>query len=189
MIRCKRNGKFYVGQTWETVEHRLQRHTAGAINKNSAKCPKLYNAIRFYGKENFTAEKIDEAYTQTQADMLEDFYILAANSIEKGYNVKRGGSTGKHSEASKKKIGDSKRGIARRKKDVKKMSDTKIREGTHRGVNHGKAILNEKKVREIRRLHKHGGLAGKLTDIGLIYGVSPQVIYRVVSRKSWTHVK
>jgi group I intron endonuclease len=186
VIKCKRNNKVYVGQTWNTIERRFKDHLKGARNKNNNKLPKLYNAIRYHGEIAFSIEKIDEADTQLQADILEDFYILAANSIKNGYNVKRGGSKGKHAASSKKKVGDAKRGIPRSKEVMQRVSETKIREGIHKGEKHGMAILNEEKVLKIRALVAEGKISK--IDIGRMFNVTPNVIYRVHTGQTWKHV-
>ena len=47
------DGKFYIGKTVKTLEERFRRHL---IRKSS---PKLTNAIRKYGKQNFIIEMIE----------------------------------------------------------------------------------------------------------------------------------
>jgi hypothetical protein len=175
------------------------------LNRKDGGAKVLDNAIRKYGYKNFTVVKLDEAHTQAEVNVLEDFYILASKSIENGYNIKRGGSNGKHSEATKRKIARQKKGKPRPKWVMKKMSETKIREGTHRGVKHGRALLNEEKVREIKKmlekrllLLEEAKLLGRgkkrkrmlsYNDIGKMYGISLQAVYAIFIGKNWSHVK
>jgi hypothetical protein len=55
-----------------------------------------------------------------------------------------------------------------------------------RGTEQPAAVLDDDKVREIRRLYAQGGRT--CWDLGSQYGVSGVVISRVVNRKSWKHV-
>lgn len=61
-----------------------------------------------------------------------------------------------------------------------------IQHGTHQiGERHPMAILNEQAVVRIRNTERRGGYLGTLAKE---YGVTPQAIHRVVTRKSWAHV-
>lgn len=67
----------------------------------------LHNAIQKYGVENFHYEQIlAECDSQEQADLVEDEFIekYDARNPDVGYNLKSGGSHGKHSEETKQKI-------------------------------------------------------------------------------------
>lgn len=63
----------------------------------------------------------------------------------------------------------------------KKMGDA------HRGENNSRAVLNDEKVRQIRA--RYTGAYGELTRMGREYGVTAQMIYSIVNRKSWKHVE
>lgn len=54
-----------------------------------------------------------------------------------------------------------------------------------RGEQHARARLTEADVRNIRRAWKRGE---SLTALGVEYGTTPQNIYSIVHRKSWTHI-
>lgn len=95
------NKKPYVGQTWNTTKGRANGRGSGY-----KECPKLYNAIRKHGWDNFYYEVLAIAYTQEDADNLEDFFIKHLDSINNGYNLKEGGAIGKHSEEAKRKISE-----------------------------------------------------------------------------------
>lgn len=98
------NDKLYVGQTTNTIEFRFAEH-----KKPSSKgCIKLYNAFNKHGKENFKIELIAITFTQEDANYWEDYFILAYNAINNGYNIKRGGTNGPHNETTKQKISISK---------------------------------------------------------------------------------
>ena len=68
----------------------------------------LKRAIKKYGNKNFKSELIEWCYSQEELDQKEDYWILKydSNNPEKGYNIKRGGSHGKHSIESIKLMSD-----------------------------------------------------------------------------------
>ena len=101
----KINGKVYVGQTVKTLESRWKRHCGkwgcGAISK----------AIKKYGSENFTVEKIDCAESKNGLNEKEKYWVDFYGCISpKGYNLKSGGDQVTFSEETKKKISDSHKG-------------------------------------------------------------------------------
>ena len=100
------SGKRYCGQTEETLEVRAR---GGAGYKN---CRYFWHAIQKYGWENFTVEVICLAIGFESANELEDYFIelYDLTNPEKGYNIRKGGSNGKHSEESKRLISQSKMG-------------------------------------------------------------------------------
>lgn len=56
-----------------------------------------------------------------------------------------------------------------------------------RGVQSGRAKLNDAAVREIRQRFAQGGVTKKA--LAVVYGVSAQIIYYVVIGKTWRHVE
>ncbi|MDD4389685.1 MAG: NUMOD3 domain-containing DNA-binding protein [Eubacteriales bacterium] len=95
------NNKCYIGQTTNTPKERWYCYK----NLNCKDQPKLYNALKKYGSDTFVYEIFDDtASDQEELDFLEESYMLCFNSRENGYNIKEGGSRGKHSpETCKKK--------------------------------------------------------------------------------------
>ena len=93
------NDKVYVGQTWSTLAHRWGQHTSG-----KKVCIKLCRALDKYGKSNFKIELITIAHTQEVANHWETYFIKRYDSIKNGYNIREGGSRGKHSEETKIKM-------------------------------------------------------------------------------------
>jgi group I intron endonuclease len=116
---CKTNGKIYIGQTWQTLERRWGN------GGGYWSCTYLHNAITKYGKENFYYETLTFCGTQETADHLEEYFMQKYNSRNPniGYNIRFGGSRGKLSEESKRKIG-----IASAKKIVSEETRMKISE-------------------------------------------------------------
>lgn len=90
----KVNEKRYVGQTTDFSRRKYThfRH----LRENRHANIKLQNAWNKYGEENFIIERIIfENTTKEELDELEKYYIQKYDSINNGYNIKEGGSTGK----------------------------------------------------------------------------------------------
>lgn len=86
----------------------------------------LYAAIRKYGEENFNVEVI-LVCDESNADSKEIEYIahFESTSREKGYNLSSGGSsTFSHSEETKKKISESKKGYVPSPESFLKKNET-----------------------------------------------------------------
>ena len=95
------NGKIYIGQTWYPLSIRM-----GKDGCNYKNCLYLYSAIQKYGSDKFQYEILIQCCKQECADYLEEYFIDQYNSRNHqiGYNIKGGGSIGKHSETTKSKI-------------------------------------------------------------------------------------
>lgn len=109
------NNKIYIGQTTESINKRWIRHC-----QRNSNCTYLGRAIQKYGKENFSIEEIDNAIDFQELNSKEEQWIkyFKTLDINYGYNIRSGGANPKHSEETKKKIGDSNRG-----KTLPKLSD------------------------------------------------------------------
>ena len=85
-ITNKINGKVYIGQ------HKVKSLFA-RDNYLGSGGKRYQNAIKKYGKQNFSKEIITIAMTQSEADVLEKYYIKKYDSTnpEKGYNILVGG--------------------------------------------------------------------------------------------------
>ncbi len=110
-ITNKINGKVYIGQTIKTVNKRFKEH----INSSKCKSRNSYNyplckALRKYGINNFSVEKIEELqdFTQREIDERETYWIKYYNSINKnfGYNQLQGGKTTSHLDLDENKVID-----------------------------------------------------------------------------------
>jgi group I intron endonuclease len=84
------SGNKYVGKTKKTFAIRMNRHRYDSENYID-KCPKLYNAIRLHGWDNFTKQVIYEC----PDDMLNVMEIMSIASYDYmhpgGYNLTLGG--------------------------------------------------------------------------------------------------
>jgi group I intron endonuclease len=98
------SGKSYIGQTCD-LEVREKAH------RKEANCPIFYKAIKKYGWENFEHEILSDGLTLDEANHLEAFYIRSENTLSPfGYNLMTGGGNSRHSEASKAKMSESRKG-------------------------------------------------------------------------------
>lgn len=85
------NGKTYIGQTTQPIEKRFKSH----CYKDG--CTKLYNAMKKYGKKNFSIDLVESIETDSEKDLhkqldkRESFYIRDYDSINNGYNIRDGG--------------------------------------------------------------------------------------------------
>lgn len=99
-LRNKINDKIYVGQTWESLKN-LFDNGNGYQN-----CLLLYNAMLKHGIENFYYEVKTFCGTQETADYWESYFIEKYETCNrvKGYNLRSGGSRGKQSAETKKRM-------------------------------------------------------------------------------------
>lgn len=89
-ITNKINNKIYIGITSKGLSARWKEHLYNAEHG----CPyKLHNAIRKYGKENFSIELIDFCNSWEELEEKEKYYISEYNTLqdEFGYNMTEGG--------------------------------------------------------------------------------------------------
>lgn len=113
------NNKVYIGQTWQTLADRWNSGHGYVF------CIHLNKAIKKYGKDKFQYVVLTMCGTQETADHWEDYFIKHYRSTDKklGYNIKNGGSHGKHTEESKKKIAQSHKGKLHSEETKKKISE------------------------------------------------------------------
>jgi group I intron endonuclease len=101
-LRNTINSKVYIGQTWQSLHDRFDN------SRGYGKCLYLGRAIEKYGKENFYYETLMFCGTQETADYWEIFFIEKYESCNKnkGYNLRYGGSKGRHTDSTKKKLSE-----------------------------------------------------------------------------------
>ena len=90
------NGKCYVGQSWN-IEKRWRDYHSSWVNPQQ---PKLYNAFQKYGKDKFAFDvlvQLPDGLNQDHLDGLEIQWMDRLDSIHSGYNIRGGGSRGRHS--------------------------------------------------------------------------------------------
>ena len=76
------NNKVYIGQTTESLDKRWKRHCGYQLEDGTY----LHKAMKKYGIENFSIEKIVEAKDQKELNELEFFYINQYK--DNCYNIK-----------------------------------------------------------------------------------------------------
>ena len=116
-ITNKINNKVYIGQTTQTVEQRFVQHKKNAekhINRY------LYDAMNYYGYENFFIEQIEEIDNK-KLDNREMYWIkhYKSNNKEYGYNMTKGGGGG-----------DTWSSNPHKELTIKKSHETKIKNGS-----------------------------------------------------------
>jgi hypothetical protein len=115
-IKNKINGKGYIGQTkkyvgkackkWGTFA-RWKSHIREAFKNGKDHCVLLNQAIRKYGVDNFDVIKITDCHIK-ELDELEIHYIKITNTLSPfGYNLKEGGTCGKASVETRKRMEES----------------------------------------------------------------------------------
>lgn len=117
------NGKVYVGLTGDSLTRRWRKNGNGYENQEVVR-----NAINKYGWDNIIHDVLAVDLTKEEADRMEQEWIKMYDSTNRkfGYNVENGGnSIGKHSEETKRKIGESRRGKKHSEESKKKMSEAK----------------------------------------------------------------
>ena len=145
-ITNKINKKIYIGQTIVSLKRRWSGHICKSKKGNTP----LYNAIKKYGKENFNIEEIGGANSIAELNYQEWLLIYKHNTIwPNGYNMMQGGgSKGKKSNYSRKKMSKSQKIAAKKniKYNAKKVID--ISNG-----NIYKSASEVKKIFGIKNIH------------------------------------
>ena len=104
LLTCAANGKQYVGQTTQNLKARFDQHFYSSRKSAPVRSSTpLSNAIKKYGKENFSISLLCSCYSQGELNLMEDLYIACLGTLvdNGGYNLERGGAKGKSSERTK----------------------------------------------------------------------------------------
>lgn len=150
------NNKAYVGQTIQKLAQRRREH----LSLKGYKGSHLLNAIKKYGRNNFSVEVLEECSSIEQLDEREAHWIakLGTTDRTKGYNIAEGGHRVVLSEESRKKISNSLKGRpmlattkdALRKANLgRKLSKEHI-ENTKRGLKGRKLSSEHRKSISVR---------------------------------------
>jgi group I intron endonuclease len=125
------NGKCYIGQSINRPEKsRWLRYK----HLNCIGQYKLYNTLKKNGPDNFTYEIIATGFSKDNLDFLEDTYEICYDSIDNGYNHKRGGANGKHSEETKRKMSKAKKGRKLSKEHIESLKGRIVSEDTRKKI-------------------------------------------------------
>lgn len=111
-ITNKINNKSYIGQTSQLLKDRIRQYREDIKFRPNSR--PIIIAMNKYGFNNFSFEIIEDNISNKQElDDKERYYIKYFESLvsQKGYNIELGGNgPGKHSEETKRKIGESQKG-------------------------------------------------------------------------------
>ena len=100
------NGKSYIGQTVSDIEKRYKQHT-----QKCSGCRRLKEAFEEFGKDNFRISLIDQAETEQEAFEKEALWIKKENTLyPNGYNLLLGGFSNGHTEDTKQKMSQTRKG-------------------------------------------------------------------------------
>lgn len=151
-LRCRTTDKWYIGQSWDIYDrwHRAYRLL------QCKQQPKIYNALKKYGYNDFDVRIIEMCDSSTPQDVLdqkETSWIRHFHSIENGYNLKEGGSRGKHGLASREKMRKSRQGKTMPRVVVEKIRKTMT--GKKRSLEFGQKISRRQFGRTLAAATKH----------------------------------
>lgn len=167
LVRNKVNGKCYVGQAAKYVSKnnkkwgtngRWKSHTREAFGDCRDHCLLLNQALRKYGVEAFEVSTLCECFLEEMNDY-EKKYMEEYNSlVPNGYNLREGGSNGKASEESRKKMAESRKGIEH--SDERRRNISKGQLGNRRRTKARKHIEDEQLPKYIVALRQKGVVVG-----------------------------
>lgn len=123
------NGKVYIGQTVRSLGERKRQHFHDGLTLK--KNYYFYNALRKYGKDNFSWRVLCECSSIDELNQKEIEFIAEHRSAERnfGYNIKSGGFGGHLPEETKEKIRIANTGYKHSDDAKKKMSVAKSGDG------------------------------------------------------------
>ena len=137
-------GKIYIGQTTLPIQKRFEKHR----QKNSD-CVAISNAIQYHGWGNFEKDWYECPDEDLNFD--EELLVREMRTLSpEGYNLREGGgSNGKMSEESKKKMSEARTGISRSEETKKRISEsTKGKKNHMYGKTH--ASETKKKMSDVQ---------------------------------------
>lgn len=91
-------GRSYIGQTVQHPNNRRSEHIARS--RNAPRTYHFHNALNKYGIDAFSFEVLAEATTIDELNLLEEMYINQFDSIQNGFNIRKGGNNKLHSQES-----------------------------------------------------------------------------------------
>lgn len=144
LILRKNDGKAYVGLTNKTIEDRWIEHCQAS---DRGVFSKFYNAIRKYGKDNWSHEVLVET-DANNANEAEIKMISEYDTLNNGYNMTSGGDGIKgltRSEEHKRKIGEAHRGKPKSEEHKRKLSVALIGKPGHKQSEHWRNIMRKYK--------------------------------------------
>jgi len=135
------NNKVYIGQTMNGYKVRFKQHTQSALNPGSSQCPKLHNAMRKHGVDNFYIQVLESNVSLEEVDSKETYYIKKYKGFTEGYNTLE--------------FGESRKGYKPSKETRQKMSKASIgRIKPQEAIDKYKATVAKRKATLIKKDNK-----------------------------------
>ena len=186
------NDKFYIGITIQELKKRFEHHCKQGKRH-------ITNAIKKYGKNNFSVEIIDKANSITELKNKEIDYI---KKLKPYYNKTLGGDGifgYKHSEESKRKIGLASKNRKATPETIKKMSGVNNHNYGKPAYNRGLKGVNSplfgkkqsKHTRKLKRIkakkqwEKYKKLGIKNNGGGRKWCIEPKLLVETVKNKGY----
>lgn len=150
------SGKSYIGQT-TNVKRREYDHRLP-----TSSCIAFRNAIQKHGWSSFTTTILHTTADLAEANRLEEQAILAHNTrAPRGYNLRSGGDTRRHSDESRKKISESNRGKVRTEEMRARMRIAAKARMTYAAKKHLSTVMTGKYISDETRKRMSDSLRGK----------------------------
>jgi group I intron endonuclease len=162
LVTNSANDKKYIGQTTKPIEERWTKHCTSARNGSPYY---VHKAIRKYGPDSFTLEKIALAHSKEELDYLESYFIIVYNTTDSryGYNQTDGGEGGVPTQEVRDKIGASKKGnkynLGKHLSDEAKNKLRLARLGKPLSIEHRHKLSEAKKGKPGNNTGKHWTLS------------------------------
>lgn len=164
------NGKAYVGQTWDSLDERWRQHCRADGDML------VQRAIRKHGSESFDRTVLVTCGTQAELDAAEDAFMLELGTLHPGgYNLRRGGSHGRHSDESRRKMSESHRGMKLSESAKKKL---RLLTPWNKGVFFSEE--SKEKMRQMKLGVPRSDEACRAVSEGMKSKVAPQMMKPVV---------
>lgn len=195
-ISCKNSNEFYIGSA-KDLNHRWNTHLY-CLKNNKHHNIILQRKFNKYGENNFEF-KILSKVPKEYLIKLEQWFLDNLKPSINIYKVAYSPIGFKHSEETKRKLSEQKKGKSRPKQIMDKLKEFntgKSFSDTHknnlklayskREFKGNRTILNEEKVKEIKLLLKEGK---SLSFISKIYNISSPMVSRIKNNIAWKEVK
>jgi len=161
----KTNGKIYVGQTTGSLDKRKAIHYYYAENNGTFY---FYKALRKYDKSIWEWKVLGYADCQFGLDALEKSWMWIKDSMApSGYNTREGGSHGKHTKESCRKMSETREGKKLSEEHRKNIGEAqKGKRRTRKTCQNISKSLKGKYV----GAERHNAKAVQCIETGIIYG-------------------
>jgi len=112
------SGRCYIGQSIQDPNQRRLEHISNS--RYSKTTYHFHNALKKYGLESFSWEVLEYANNIEELNLLEEKYIQNFDSIDNGFNIRKGGGNRLHSLKSKLRMSEAQKSAhARRRAEGK----------------------------------------------------------------------